>query len=260
MHAPDERAASAADHSVSEFSAHFGWGPPRRRGGGSIVNQSSTAAYVYAGFYGLSKAGINSLTAQLAADPASAETSKHYGATTAILAAVRQWETARMAGAFPAHVKALLRDNAREFHLQPAGVNRWNLFAAHLSRLVGDTATSNSVESSFNTTDTEQPLQWTVRSIATKPIGGLGIELDGCRILDMKDASIAIGASVKYAGGPEAVVFDSTWKEIMRVPVDSRRARVGVGPHRLLVNWAGHAKGGIKIEIRTYGPPIQIRK
>jgi NAD(P)-dependent dehydrogenase (short-subunit alcohol dehydrogenase family) len=40
----------------------------KRRGGGAIVNQSSTAAYVYSGFYGLSKAGINSLTAQLAAE------------------------------------------------------------------------------------------------------------------------------------------------------------------------------------------------
>ena len=40
----------------------------RKRGGGAIVNQSSTAAYVYSGFYGLSKAGINSLTAQLAAE------------------------------------------------------------------------------------------------------------------------------------------------------------------------------------------------
>ena len=36
------------------------------RGGGAIVNQSSTAAYLYAGYYGLAKAGINSLTQQLA--------------------------------------------------------------------------------------------------------------------------------------------------------------------------------------------------
>ena len=36
------------------------------RGGGSIVNQSSTAAWLYSGFYGLAKAGINSLTQQLA--------------------------------------------------------------------------------------------------------------------------------------------------------------------------------------------------
>jgi NAD(P)-dependent dehydrogenase (short-subunit alcohol dehydrogenase family) len=36
------------------------------RGGGAIVNQRSTAAWLYSGFYGLAKAGINGLTQQLA--------------------------------------------------------------------------------------------------------------------------------------------------------------------------------------------------
>ncbi len=36
------------------------------RGGGAVVNQSSTAAYLYAGYYGWAKAGVNSLTQQLA--------------------------------------------------------------------------------------------------------------------------------------------------------------------------------------------------
>lgn len=36
-----------------------------RRGGGAIVNQSSTAAWVYSNYYGLAKAGINGLTQQL---------------------------------------------------------------------------------------------------------------------------------------------------------------------------------------------------
>jgi NAD(P)-dependent dehydrogenase (short-subunit alcohol dehydrogenase family) len=36
------------------------------RGGGAIVNQSSTAAWVYSGFYGLAKVGVNGLTQQLA--------------------------------------------------------------------------------------------------------------------------------------------------------------------------------------------------
>ncbi|ORX03157.1 SDR family oxidoreductase [Mycolicibacillus trivialis] len=35
------------------------------RGGGAIINQSSTAAWMYANFYGLAKAGVNSLTQQL---------------------------------------------------------------------------------------------------------------------------------------------------------------------------------------------------
>ena len=42
------------------------WPAMRARGGGAVVNQSSTAAYLYAGFYGLAKAGVNSLTQQLA--------------------------------------------------------------------------------------------------------------------------------------------------------------------------------------------------
>ncbi len=35
------------------------------RGGGAIVNQSSTAAWLYSNYYGLAKAGINGLTQQL---------------------------------------------------------------------------------------------------------------------------------------------------------------------------------------------------
>jgi 3-oxoacyl-[acyl-carrier protein] reductase len=38
----------------------------RRRGGGAIVNQSSTAAWLYSSFYGLAKVGVNGLTQQLA--------------------------------------------------------------------------------------------------------------------------------------------------------------------------------------------------
>ncbi|WP_132992176.1 SDR family oxidoreductase [Gordonia zhaorongruii] len=36
--------------------------------GGAIVNQSSTAAWVYSGFYGLAKVGVNGLTQQLAVE------------------------------------------------------------------------------------------------------------------------------------------------------------------------------------------------
>jgi len=38
----------------------------QKRGGGAIVNQSSTAAWLYSGFYELAKVGINGLTQQLA--------------------------------------------------------------------------------------------------------------------------------------------------------------------------------------------------
>ncbi|WP_433525149.1 SDR family oxidoreductase [Nocardia pseudovaccinii] len=42
------------------------WQHMVKAGGGSIVNQSSTAAWTYSSFYGLAKVGINGLTQQLA--------------------------------------------------------------------------------------------------------------------------------------------------------------------------------------------------
>ncbi len=42
------------------------WQHMAARGGGAVVNQSSTAAWLYSGFYGLAKVGINGLTQQLA--------------------------------------------------------------------------------------------------------------------------------------------------------------------------------------------------
>ncbi|WP_241385664.1 SDR family oxidoreductase [Rhodococcus sp. CH91] len=42
--------------------------PHMTQKGGSIVNQSSTAAWLYSGFYGLAKVGINGLTQQLAVE------------------------------------------------------------------------------------------------------------------------------------------------------------------------------------------------
>lgn len=44
------------------------WEKMAAAGGGAIVNQSSTAAWLYSGFYGLAKAGVNSLTQQLATE------------------------------------------------------------------------------------------------------------------------------------------------------------------------------------------------
>ena len=44
-----------------------------RRGGGAIVNQSSTAAWLYSSFYGLAKAGING------ADPAARARARRHG-------------------------------------------------------------------------------------------------------------------------------------------------------------------------------------
>jgi hypothetical protein len=45
----------------------------------------------------------------------------------AILDAIKRWETARQTGAFPAHLKPLLQDVTRAFHLTEVAPNEWEL-------------------------------------------------------------------------------------------------------------------------------------
>lgn len=66
-------------------------------------------------------------TAQLSAEPMSTETAKQFGSLPAILEAIHQWETARRTGAFSEGLKAELRDNQQEFHLEALSGSAWNL-------------------------------------------------------------------------------------------------------------------------------------
>jgi hypothetical protein len=46
----------------------------------------------------------------------------------ALTTIIRTWRQAQKAGAFPAEVKAMLQDRNREFHLEPAGKDQWDLY------------------------------------------------------------------------------------------------------------------------------------
>ena len=59
-------ASSRMKIGIEPFFAPACWEKMAAGGGGAIVNQSSTAAWLYSGFYGLAKVGVNGLTQQLA--------------------------------------------------------------------------------------------------------------------------------------------------------------------------------------------------
>jgi hypothetical protein len=201
---------------------------------------------------------VTGATSQQTADPESAATLRRFSERNRILETVKQWETARMSGAFPAEVKSLLRDNTREFHLHPIGENRWDLFEAHIAHFDCDLAQDGVHEFYFHTTDAEQPLRWLLRSTASEPVSGVTIELNGAQVVALKAEALLVGATIRYTGGQEAVIYDAEWQELARVPVDAERMRVDAGAHRLKLGWIGPAEGGLKLETRTFAPAIRI--
>lgn len=196
-------------------------------------------------------------TAQLEADPASAETARKFGALTTILATIADWETARMAGAFSPDMKALLRDNTREFQLRKKGPSRWDLHEAHTARYV-QTTNAAAVDAEYRNPARAQTLHWVIRSTSTEAATGVFLDLNGQRVFSLEGSPLALGASIRYAGGEEAILCDPSWKEIGRVRIRTAANSVTTGNSRLKFGTSSPLKGDLKLEVRTYGDPMTV--
>lgn len=197
-------------------------------------------------------------TAQLEADPSSADTARQFGATAAILASIAEWETARMANAFPEEIKARLRDNQREFHLQAAGKGAWVLREAAVTRFRFPSRESEEAGFEFTDSDGAQPLQWTVNSVGKSPVTGLTIEVDGRAITTLKDVSIPVGGRLKYVGGGEAVIADGTWKELARVPITPKPTASTSGMRHFRIVSPLPQDATFKVELRRLGVETRV--
>lgn len=199
-------------------------------------------------------------TAQLAADPTSADTARQFGATTAILASISQWETARMAGAFTPEMKARLRDNQREFHLSPEGSGRWKLQEAFVGRFSHGIQKSGSTRFEFMNPAPAQPLQWIVRSESKSPVSNIQLHVGGRPVFDLGDVILPPGGSIRYPGGSEAILCDAAWKEIGRRSVDAAAGRISGGPVEVRADGLLPDGAALKIELRTLGPGNALQK
>jgi hypothetical protein len=198
-------------------------------------------------------------TAQLAADPSSADTVKRFGATIAILEAVKQWETARMARAFPAEVKAALRDNAREFHLDAVSAGCWNLYSVHVEHFTRDAAQAEATKCVFQNPHAAQRLQWVLRVVGKLPVKGVTVEINGKTAITLDERAVPGGGALRYTGGSEALVCDSNWKEVARVPVAAEVVQIGSGAQQVTIGCRSQSGTSLKIELRTLGPATTIR-
>lgn len=197
-------------------------------------------------------------TAQLEADPDSAEAAQRFGAVPGILATIKHWESARLARAFPPEVKAALRDNSREFHLRSVGPTRWDLFEVFSTRFTHEASATAPTERIFTNLRAAQPLQWIIRGVGKQPIRSVTMKINDKLAVDLKDRAIPPGGALKYTNGREAIIYDGAWKELERVTVNPRALRVRDGSRRMKVGCQRADEGSLQVELRTLGLPHRI--
>jgi hypothetical protein len=198
-------------------------------------------------------------TAQLDADPKSADAARDVGALPALLEAVRHWETARLARAFPDNLRTALRDNTREFHLEPTGPGSWTLHEFHLQRFALDCTGASPVTNSLHNPYPPRALRWLIRNSGKQNLPGLTLHLDGIAALSSGEVAVPPGGFLRYSGGATAVLYTPAWKELARIPVESATTFIGPGDHDLRIACAARTETKLTFEFSILAQATPVR-
>lgn len=182
------------------------------------------------------------------------------GLSADILTAIKEWETARVSGAFSESQKLRLQDIRQEFRLEAAGAGSWKLYPVYSSKHTFAEQVQPGQPSEamweLDNPHAAQALQFIFQVSGGAPIGDLTLTIDDGGEVSIPTA-LQPGNIVKYAGGDQCTVYDKKWKELGKVKVDTSDLKVGSGQHavRMGCRFQSVDQPQVKCEFRTMGEP-----
>ncbi len=193
-----------------------------------------------------------------------------HGKGETILSTIRDWETARLDGAFSEAQKTQLRDITREFHLTKSGASSWNLFpVAHsvfkFEKKItqpGEPAASNF---DYNNPYKDQPLQFIIKLQSAKPNGNASWENGSIEINNYSSIHIPFKLTegqLITCDGKTILVLSSEWKPIRAIPVTGSIPVLSTGTNTVRLDGIieGDASPLVNIEIRSMGEAESVTK
>ena len=177
---------------------------------------------------------------------------------------IKNWESARMAGAFPEDIKTDLQDINKEFHLEANGVNSWNLFSANLIKTsyknkVTQPGEPNLVKIEFKNENPDQPLSFLLSAPKETGLRNIQLEIDNFRKI-LLPIDLPANHHLRYTGGSYIDLYDNVWNKIGSERLIQAHLILSQGDHSIILE--GEFTGPedeIKIEIRTLSPPTMLR-
>jgi len=182
-----------------------------------------------------------------------------------ILEKIKQWEKARMSGAFSESQKKRMEDVENEFSLETNSSNGWNLIPysvqrfEHKSRVrqPGEPVWSNFT---FKNKDERQALQFILGTTNGVTVSDITIEIDNFKKATF-DITLKPEQYLKYNGGEKVMLYDRYWNKIKEIAVDKDKLVLGKGNHKVKIDCQfseNNNKAGLKLELRTAGVPEMV--
>lgn len=180
-----------------------------------------------------------------------------------ILEKIKQWEKARLGGAFTDGQKKRMENIKDEFSLITVSENSWDLTPYSVHRFEHELKIRQPGEPVWSVFDYEnefssQPMQFILTTKNTT-VSGISIEIDDFKKIEL-DISLGKGENLKYNGGSEVVLYDKSWNRIKGIPIDPEKLFVGSGDHKIKVdcNFSDKEEASLKLEIKTAGNPEKV--
>jgi hypothetical protein len=181
--------------------------------------------------------------------------------TGTLLDAIREWETARRAGAFSAAQRERLKDGALEFHLEPQGRAAWNLYPFHASpRFVHERVERQPGEPTASTwaltnPDQAQPLQFRAQVTGTGgSVSRLVLEVDSAAPV-VFPVELQAGEALVVDGTQVARVYDAKGRQRGTVMAEGVVPRLASGLHTVTVDcrFSGGTPPRMEVTFKTRG-------
>jgi len=181
--------------------------------------------------------------------------------TGTLLDAIREWETARRAGAFSAAQRERMKDSSLEFHLEPRGAGAWTLFPFHASpRFVHEPAERQPGEPTASTwrlanEDEAQPLQFRVQVAGTAgSVSRLVLEVDAAAPV-VFPVELQAGEALVLDGTPTARVYDAKGRQKGTVTAEGAIPRLSTGAHTVTFDcqFEGNTPPRVEVTFKTRG-------
>jgi len=193
------------------------------------------------------------------------------GAGGDILAAIKNWETARHSEAFSPQQRKNMQNTANEFHLESIGEKQWQLYPVYVTAAMkhkGKTLQPGEPTSSewkFNNPNSNQPLRFVLKVISdgageNAEVRNPAFELDFSHRL-VFDVSLKKDQYLICDGTEKAKVYDSNWNLLKTVSVAATIPQVTQGEHAVQFDCDFSDASGLTVMVnfKTIGSPELIQ-
>ena len=185
------------------------------------------------------------------------------GKSDEIITAIREWENARLCGAFPKELKKEMENVANEYNLKETSATTWSLYPHQVQRFVHKNREFQPGEPvvskwEFDNKNDRQPLQFILH--ATDRISNISFELANFSNVKI-NVTVEKGQFLKYEGGNSFIVYDANWNKVKEVPADSKQMMFpkGKSPIVFACQFASKdAEKVAKVEFSTVGKEIKL--